>query len=54
MYGNILTKNDLSHETIDIPEIFIKILDTNNDLIAVLKYSKDENRYKYRCVLNAK
>ena len=54
MYGNILTKNDLRHETKDIPESFIKILDTNNDLIAVLKCSKNENRYKYRCVLNAK
>ena len=54
MHGNILTKNDLRHETIDIPESFIKILDTNNDLIAVLKYTKDKNRYKYCCVFNAK
>ena len=52
MHGNILTKNDLRHETIDIPESFIKILDTNNDLIAVLKYTKDKNRYKYCCVFN--
>ena len=53
MHGNILTKNDLRHEAIDIPESFIKILDTNNDLIAVLKYTKDKNRYKYCCVFNA-
>jgi tRNA pseudouridine55 synthase len=54
MHGNILTKNDLRHETIDIPKSFIKIIDTNNDLIAVLKYSKEKNRYKYCSVFNAK
>jgi tRNA pseudouridine55 synthase len=54
MHGNILTKNDFRHETSDIPESFIKVLDTNNDLIAVLKVSKGQNRYTYCCVLNAK
>jgi len=54
MHGNILMKNDFRHETSDIPESFIKVLDTNNDLIAVLKVSKGQNRYTYCCVLNAK
>lgn len=54
MHGNILTKNDFRHETADIPESFIKILGTNNDLIAVLKSTKGQNRYTYCCVLNAK
>ena len=54
MYGNILTKNDVRHEAMDIPESFIKIIDTKNDLIAVLKQTKDRDRYEYCCVFNAK
>jgi len=51
-HGHIITKNDFMLETINAFEGFIKIVDTDKDLVAVLKYTKDKNRYDYCCVLN--
>ena len=52
MHGHIITKNDIMFETINAFEGFIKIVDTDKDLVAVLKYTKDKNRYDYCCVFN--
>jgi len=52
MHGNIITTKDLLPANTNIPGGFIKIVDTNNDLIAVLKYTKENDKYGYCCVLN--
>lgn len=52
MNGNILTKKDFVPEQIGDPQGFIKIVGKNKDLIAVLKYTKESNRYRYCCVFN--
>ena len=52
MHGNILTKKDLRPVHAETLEGFIKIVDTNNHLIAVLKDTKNRNRYGYCCVFN--
>jgi tRNA pseudouridine55 synthase len=52
MHGNIITKKDFVPEQADNPQGFIKIVGTNNDLVAVLKYTKENNRYSYCCVFN--
>lgn len=52
MHGHIITKNDIMFETINAFEGFIKIVDTDKKLVAVLQYTKDKNRYDYCCVFN--
>ena len=52
MHGHIITKNDFMFETINASEDFIKIVDTDKKLVAILKYSNDKNRYDYCCVFN--
>ena len=52
MHGHIITKNDFMFETINASEDFIKIVDTDKKLVAILKYSNDKNRYAYCCVFN--
>ena len=52
MHGNIITKKDLTPVHTDIPEGFIKILNINKDLIAVLSHTKKSGRYGYCCVFN--
>ncbi|MFC1489191.1 tRNA pseudouridine(55) synthase TruB [Thermodesulfobacteriota bacterium] len=52
MNGNILTTKDITAKQLDDPESFIKVLDPDHDLIAVLNYSKDSSKYKYYCVFN--
>jgi tRNA pseudouridine55 synthase len=52
MHGHIITKNDIMFETINAFEGFIKIVDTDKKLVAVLKYTNDKNRYDYCCVFN--
>jgi len=52
MHGHIITKNDFMFETINAFEGFIKIVDTDKKLLAVLKYTNDKNRYDYCCVFN--
>jgi len=52
-HGYIITKNDFMAEKINAFEGFIKIVDTNKTLVAVLKHAKDKNRYDYCCVFNS-
>jgi len=52
MHGNIITKKDLRPAHTETSESFIKIVDINNDLIAVLKDTKESDRYGYCCVFN--
>jgi tRNA pseudouridine55 synthase len=52
MHGNIITKKDLRPVHTDTSENFIKIVDINNDLIAVLKHTKESDRYGYCCAFN--
>jgi tRNA pseudouridine55 synthase len=52
MHGNIITKKDFEPGQTDIPKGFIKIVDVNGDLVAVLEYTKDSNKYNYCCVFN--
>ena len=52
MHGNIITKKDLRPIHTETSEGFIKIVDTNNHLIAVLKDTKKRNRFSYCCVFN--
>jgi tRNA pseudouridine55 synthase len=51
-HGHIITKNDFLYEKINYFEGFIKIVDTNKTLVAVLKHNKDKSRYDYCCVFN--
>jgi tRNA pseudouridine55 synthase len=51
-YGQILTKNDIVFETANPSEGFMKIVDAEKQLIAVLKYAGNRNRYDYFCVFN--
>lgn len=52
MHGNIITKKDFLLRRVDSQGGFIKIVDPNNALIAVLESKKDRNRYEYCCVFN--
>ena len=51
-HGHIITKNDFMIENINTFEGFIKIVDTDNKLVAVLKHTNHKNRYDYCCVFN--
>ena len=51
-HGYIITKNDFMAEKINVFEGFIKIVDTNKTLVAVLKHAKEKDRYDYCCVFN--
>lgn len=51
-HGQILTKNDIVSETATPSEGFIKIVDAEKQLIAVLKHAGDRDKYDYVCVLN--
>jgi len=52
MNGNIMTKNDFLPEKGNLEEGFIKIVDADNSLIAILKYNNDNNTYEYFCVFD--
>ena len=52
MHGNVITKKDFEPGQTDMPKGFIKIVDVNSDLVAVLEYTKESNKYKYCCVFN--
>ena len=52
MHGNAITKKDIEPGQTDMPNGFIKIIDVNSDLVAVLEYTKDSNNYNYCCVFN--
>ena len=51
-HGNILTRSDITPTKTDASESYIKVLDTDKDLIAVLKHTTASNRYNYCCVFN--
>ena len=51
-HGQILTKNDIVIETADVSEGFMKIINAEKQLIAVLKYAGNRNKYDYCCVFN--
>lgn len=52
MHGNVITKKDFEPGQTDMPKGFIKIVDVNSDLVAILEYTKESNKYKYCCVFN--
>jgi len=52
MHGNTITTDDFLPVLIEAPEGFIKVIDTDNDLVAVLNYSRNRNKFKYCCVFN--
>ena len=51
-HGILLTTKDFKPGNTDDLKNFIKIVDRNNNLTAVLKINKDSNRYNYCCVFN--
>jgi tRNA pseudouridine55 synthase len=51
-HGQILTKNDIVFESANISEGFMKIVNTEKQLIAVLRYAGNWNKYDYCCVFN--
>jgi tRNA pseudouridine55 synthase len=51
-HGQILTKNDIVSETANPSEEFMKIVDAEKQLIAVLKHAGNRDKYDYVCVLN--
>ena len=52
IHGNTITMLDGIGKHAEDKDGFIKILDTNKDLIAVLNFKKDSNRYHYCCVFH--
>jgi len=51
-HGIILTTKDFMPQNTDNLKNFIKIVDNNNNLIAVLQFKENRNRYNYCCVFN--
>ncbi|RZB30453.1 MAG: tRNA pseudouridine55 synthase [Desulfobacteraceae bacterium Eth-SRB1] len=52
IHGNTITMLDGIGKHAKNEDAFIKILDTNKDLIAVLNFKKDSDKYNYCCVFN--
>ena len=52
MHGRMITKIDLTFREINPMGGFIKIVDTNNNLVAVLESKKNSHKYNYCCVFN--
>ncbi|MBL7179605.1 MAG: tRNA pseudouridine(55) synthase TruB [Pseudomonadota bacterium] len=53
MHGRILTKKDFIPGQMDALKGFIKIVDIDKNLIAVLQWTPETNRYRYCCVFNS-
>jgi hypothetical protein len=49
-HGSIIVRQDIILQQTDIYEDFIKIVDANDDLIAILNLEKDSDKYHYCCV----
>ncbi|HUV49458.1 MAG TPA: tRNA pseudouridine(55) synthase TruB [Anaerolineae bacterium] len=49
-HGSIITRQDIILQQTDIYEDFIKIMDTDDNLIAILNLEKDSDKYHYCCV----
>ncbi|MBN1930350.1 MAG: tRNA pseudouridine(55) synthase TruB [Desulfobacterales bacterium] len=52
LHGHVITKADMMPTKINISNSFIKIIDVNQKLIAVLSDQKGSDRYNYCCVFN--
>jgi tRNA pseudouridine55 synthase len=52
MHGKIITQRDFITEHVNNQNGFVKIVDTNNSLVAVIEHSKEWHRYNYCCVFN--
>ncbi len=50
MMGKIITEKDVIRKKTCSPEGFVKIVDTDNNLIAVLSHGKKNHKYDYCCV----
>jgi len=50
-HGQTITKKDIEFTQINKKDKFLKIVDRNNNLIAIINYLKDSCKYKYCCVL---
>ncbi|QTA93392.1 tRNA pseudouridine(55) synthase TruB [Desulfonema magnum] len=53
MYGNVITKKDVMLAETDNTQNFVKIVDTDNNLLAILSDNKGSHRYKYCCVFHS-
>jgi tRNA pseudouridine55 synthase len=51
-HGQILKKSDIVFETAAPSNGYMKIVDAERQLIAVLKYVANSSKYDYRCVFN--
>jgi len=51
-HGIILTTKDFMPQNTDNLKNFIKIVDNNNNLITILQFKENRNRYNYCCVFN--
>lgn len=49
-HGSIITRQDIVLQQTGIHEDFIKIVDTDDNLIAILNLEKDSDKYHYCCV----
>ncbi|MBW2567912.1 MAG: tRNA pseudouridine(55) synthase TruB [Deltaproteobacteria bacterium] len=52
IHGNIITMLDGIDKHSENKDDFIKVLNTNKDLIAILNFKKAVNKYNYCCVFN--
>lgn len=52
MHGKRISKKDLLSGQSESPKKFFKIVDTHNNLLAVLSYNKERNNYNYCCVFS--
>lgn len=52
IHGHTMTTKDICLPNINEKQIFIKILDTDHNLIAILQFNKEACNYKYFCVLS--
>ena len=51
-HGIIMTKYDIVPERTESVEGFIKIVDIDNNLLAILNTKKESNKFDYCCVFN--
>lgn len=52
MHGKRISKKDLLSGQSESPKNIFKIVDTHNNLLAVLSYNKERNNYNYCCVFS--
>jgi tRNA pseudouridine55 synthase len=52
IHGRIITEKDFTAESTDISKGFIKVVDSNGDLLAVLNHQEQSGPYRYCCVFH--